>query len=99
MTLKSGWCITGDCDSCPVHYGTHTCTCDCHDEGQTSAIASNGDRVEFVYNGELRSGVVVHTQRNLSGGYLDLDAPDDMNGFVSYGVDGMTDFRILEEPS
>lgn len=97
MTLVSGWCITDDHEICPHVYAMVACTCDCHDEREIPVIASNGDRVEFTYKGEPRRGVAVHTQRNLAGGYLDLDAPDDMNGFVSYRVDEMTDLRVLRE--
>lgn len=58
-------------------------------------IAHNGDEVEFHYMGEPRRGTVVHTERNLAGGYLDLAAPDDVNGFISYRVAEVADFRVV----
>lgn len=60
-----------------------------------------GDVVEFDWHGTTVRGIVVHPGRNLRNGYLDLDYPDDLNGFASYDTRKIQDFRIVssEHPS
>lgn len=66
-----------------------------HTLAKPYADIREGDEVEFLWHGVPVRGTVIHPDRNLAGGYLDLAAPEEMNGFVSYDTRQMQDFRVV----